>query len=101
MKVDTLKFSIRDSKHDGLYKILRPLATGVVKRQVQRAIKDAIRTALELVDQQLVRVRDRMEEAKEGEDGSRTQALKEVRPPFLECIFRVVSMHLRCLFAAV
>ncbi|KAH9925997.1 uncharacterized protein B0H18DRAFT_359560 [Fomitopsis serialis] len=31
VKVDTLKFSIRDNKHDPLYKSLRPLATGLVK----------------------------------------------------------------------
>ena len=93
MKVDTLKFSIRDSKHDALYKFLRPFATGIVKRQVQRALRDAIRTALELVDQQLVRVRDRMQEAKEGEEGSRTQALKEVR-----ILFAIIDAHVlfRC-----
>jgi hypothetical protein len=34
VKVDTLKFSIRDSKHDLLYKTLKPLATGLVKKQV-------------------------------------------------------------------
>ena len=83
MKVDTLKFSIRDSKHDLLYKTLRPLATGLVKRQVQKAIQDAVRTGLEYVDGQLVTVRDRMQEAKEDENQSRTQALQEVRssPP--------------------
>lgn len=79
VKVASLKFSIRDSKHDALYKVLRPLATGVVKKQVQRALRDAIRTAMELVDEQLVKVRDRMEEAKASEDTTRTQALKDVR----------------------
>ncbi|KAH9925978.1 uncharacterized protein B0H18DRAFT_1085153 [Fomitopsis serialis] len=67
VKVDTLKFSIRDSKHDLLYKTLRPLATGLVKRQVQKAIADA-----------LVTVRDRMEEAKVDENQSRTQALQDL-----------------------
>ena len=56
-----------------------------MKRQVQKAIQDAVRTGLEYVDGQLVTVRDRMEEAKEDENQSRTQALQEVRPfiPFL------------------
>ena len=79
VKVGTLKFSIRDSKHDVLYKTLRPLATGLVKRQLQKAIADAVVTGLEYIDGQLVGVRDRMAEAKASEDKSRTQVLQEVR----------------------
>ncbi|KAF9534642.1 hypothetical protein CPB83DRAFT_755601 [Crepidotus variabilis] len=78
VKVDTLKFSIRDSKHDFLYKTLRPLATGLIKRQIQKAIKDALRTGLEYVDGQLVGVRDRMAEAKATEGQSRTEVLKDM-----------------------
>ena len=78
VKVATLKFSIRDSKHDLLYKTLRPLATGLVKKQLQKAIEGAVRTALEYVDGQLVGVRDRMAEAKASEDKSRTQVLQEL-----------------------
>ena len=79
VKVDTLKFSIRDSKHDILYNAVRPLATGLVKKQLQKAIEGAVRTGLEYVDGQLVGVRDRMREAKASEDKSRTQVLQEVR----------------------
>jgi hypothetical protein len=78
VKVDTLKFSIRDSKHDFLYKTLRPLATGLVKRQIQKAIAGAITTGMEYVDGQLVSVRDRMAEAKESENETRIEALKDV-----------------------
>ncbi|KAI0747079.1 hypothetical protein C8Q80DRAFT_1179196 [Daedaleopsis nitida] len=78
VKVGTLKFSIRDSNHDMLYKTLRPLATGLVKKQLQKAIADAVTTGLEYVDGQLVGVRDRMAEAKASEDKSRTQALQEL-----------------------
>lgn len=80
VKVGTLKFSIRDSKHDTLYNTLRPLATGLVKRQLQKAIADAVTTGLEYVDGQLVGVRDRMSEAKNTDGQSRTQALQEVCP---------------------
>jgi hypothetical protein len=79
VKMDTLKFSIRDSKHDLLYKTLRPLATGLVKKQIQKAIEDSMRTAFEYVDGQLVGVRDRYAEARDDPDGSRTEALKTVR----------------------
>jgi hypothetical protein len=82
VKVDTLKFSIRDSKHDFLYKTLRPLATGLVKRQIQKAIAGAITTGMEYVDGQLVSVRDRMAEAKESESETRIEALKDVSENF-------------------
>ncbi|KAM5543234.1 hypothetical protein V8D89_003108 [Ganoderma adspersum] len=75
--IQTLKFAIRDSKHDTLYKVLAPLATSLVKRQLQRVIANAVRTALEYVDGQLVNVRDQMAEAKAGEDTSRRQVLME------------------------
>ncbi|KAF7791135.1 hypothetical protein EIP86_002146 [Pleurotus ostreatoroseus] len=78
VKIDTLKFSIRDAKYELLYKTLKPLATGLVKKQVQRAISDAVRTALEYVDGQLVGVRDRMSEAKATEGQSRTQVLQDM-----------------------
>lgn len=78
VKVDSLKFSIRDSKHDTLYKTLRPLATGLVKRQIQKAVEDAITTGMEYVDGQLVGVRDRMREASASPDTNRTQVLQDL-----------------------
>jgi hypothetical protein len=78
VKVGTLKFSIRDSKHDFLYKTLRPLATALIKRQLQKVIKDALRTGLEYIDGQLVAVRDRMAAAKVREGESRTEVLKDL-----------------------
>lgn len=77
VKVDSLKFSIRDAKHATLYNTLRPLATGLVKKQIQKALSDALKTGLEYVDGQLVVVRDRMNEAKESDETSRTQVLQE------------------------
>ncbi|KZT08513.1 uncharacterized protein LAESUDRAFT_724022 [Laetiporus sulphureus 93-53] len=76
VKVHTLKFAVRDSKHDVLYKTLAPLATSLVKKQLQKALGGAVRTALEYLDGELVAVRDEMREAKAG-DGSRTEALKQ------------------------
>lgn len=78
VKVDSLKFSIRDSKHDFLYKTLKPLASGLIKKQIQKAIRDGLKTALEYVDGQLVGVRDRMEAAKVTEGQSRADVLKDI-----------------------
>lgn len=52
-KVDTLRFSIRDSRHDLLYKTMRPLATALIKRQICKAIEDGIRSAFEMADAQI------------------------------------------------
>ncbi|KAJ1306987.1 hypothetical protein OPQ81_007967 [Rhizoctonia solani] len=52
VKIDSLKFSIRDSKHDALYKIY--------------------------VDEQLVATRDRMNDAQATGEKSRTEVLKEM-----------------------
>ncbi|KAJ7490866.1 hypothetical protein FB451DRAFT_1513957 [Mycena latifolia] len=68
VKVGSLKFRIRDTKHDLLYKTFKPLATRLIKTQIQKALADAIRTGFEYVDGQLVGVRDRMAEAR-GEEG--------------------------------
>ena len=78
VKVNTLKFAIRDSKHDFLYKTLRPLATGLIKRQIQKAIRDALITGFEYIDGQLVAVRDRMDSAQATEGASRMDVLNDV-----------------------
>jgi len=58
----------------------------LIKRQIEKAIKDALTTGLEYVDGQLVAVRDRMETAKATEGQSRTDVFKDVcraSPSFL------------------
>ncbi|KAH8992986.1 hypothetical protein EDB92DRAFT_520703 [Lactarius akahatsu] len=76
VKVHSLKFSIHGSKRDILYKTLRPLATVLIKRQIQKAVADAIKTGMEYVDGQLVSVRDRVDEARASSDSSRTDVLR-------------------------
>jgi len=78
VKVHSLKFSIHGSKRDYLYRTLRPLATVLIKRKIQKAVADAIKTGMEYVDGQLVSVRDRMpvDEAHASSDSSRTDVLR-------------------------
>jgi len=78
VKVDTLKFAIRGSSHDFLYKTLWPLAMGLIKKQTQKAIKDTLITGFEYIDRQLVSVRDRIVTAKNTEGQNRTDMLKEL-----------------------
>jgi len=77
VKIDTLKFKIRDAKHTLLYSTIRPLATGLIKKQVAKAIEDGIRTALEQVDMQLSDIKERLEDAKSRDDVSRVDVLKD------------------------
>ncbi|KAL5482543.1 hypothetical protein ACEPAI_9137 [Sanghuangporus weigelae] len=79
VSVDTLKFAVRDSKHDFLYRIISKIGTGFIKRAVSKAISDAVRTGLESVDVKLVDMRSRMAEADESEDSSKTKLLKDMR----------------------
>jgi hypothetical protein len=74
-KVDSLKFSIRDSRHDLLYKTFRPLATGLIKKQIAKAIEDGLRSGFEWADRELVKVRATVADAKQS-DGSTFDALK-------------------------
>jgi len=57
-KIDKLTFAIRDSKHDLLVKILKPLASSIIKKQICKAAEQGIRDALEKADAQLVQIRD-------------------------------------------
>ncbi|CDS81922.1 uncharacterized protein SPSC_00104 [Sporisorium scitamineum] len=76
-KVDKLKFAIRDSKHDTLIKVLRPLATGIIKKAISKAAESGIRNALEDLDRQLVELRDRIDRNKEIEGKGIGDAFKE------------------------
>ncbi|KAK0522256.1 hypothetical protein OC842_006516 [Tilletia horrida] len=76
-KVDKLNFAIRDSKHDLLIKILRPLATGLIKKQIQKAAEQGIRDGLEKAELQLRDLRDSLEAAKQNPDGKQLDVLKE------------------------
>lgn len=76
--IDTLTFSIRDSKHDLLYKFVKSVATGTIKKAIQAAVDNAIRTAVGHLDDQLVQVRNTVEDAKKSDETTRTQALKDL-----------------------
>ncbi|WWC71598.1 uncharacterized protein I206_105556 [Kwoniella pini CBS 10737] len=76
--IDTLAFKIRDSKHDLLYKFVKTFATGLIKKAITAAVQTSMRTALGHLDDQLVEVRNRMDEAKQSDETTRSQALKDL-----------------------
>ncbi|WRT68357.1 uncharacterized protein IL334_005333 [Kwoniella shivajii] len=78
VEIDTLKFSIRDSKHDLLYKFVKSIATGLIKKAITAAVQVAMRTALGHLDDQLVEIRNRVDDAKQSDETTRTQALKDL-----------------------
>ncbi|KAE8229396.1 hypothetical protein CF326_g5632 [Tilletia indica] len=76
-KVDKLNFAIRGSNHDLLIKLLRPLATGLIKKQIQKAAEQGIRDGLEKAELQLRDLRDSLESAKANPDGKQLDVLKQ------------------------
>lgn len=78
VKIDNLKFKIRDAKHQFLYSMVRPLATSLIKKAVPKAIEAAIRDALEQLDAQLSDIAERIEDADGREDVSRSEVVKDV-----------------------
>ena len=78
VKVDAIKFKIREAKHSFLYKVFTPLATGLIKKSITLGAQQAIKTLLGNVDAQLVEVRNRMDEAKESDTETRADALKQL-----------------------
>ncbi|KAG1854482.1 hypothetical protein DFJ58DRAFT_727914 [Suillus subalutaceus] len=71
---------VKHSRFEARYNLqdYQTLATTVVKKHIQKAVAQAIRTGLEYLDGQLVTVRDRMEETKTKEDLSRRQVLQDL-----------------------
>lgn len=68
-KIQKIDFAIRKSKHDLLIKIMRPLATSLIKQQICKAAEGGIRDALEKLNDNLV-------QAKEAEGGAKIDTLK-------------------------
>lgn len=77
LKIDKLKFAVRESKHSTLINLLRPLATGLIKSAVTKAMEAAIRTGLEQVDAQLSDISERLEDAQKQEGTNKIDALKQ------------------------
>lgn len=77
MKIDKLKFAVRDSKHATLINFLRPLATGLIKSAVTKALEAAVRSGLEQLDMQLSDLSERLEDANQQEGTSKIDALKQ------------------------
>ncbi|GAA5906426.1 uncharacterized protein JCM6883_004476 [Sporobolomyces salmoneus] len=76
IKIDKLKFAVRESKHSFLINTLRPLATGLIKTALTKAIEAAIRSGLEQADMQIADIRERLDEAKSQEGTSKIDSLK-------------------------
>lgn len=76
--VDELSFKLRDTKHDMLYKFIKGPATGVIKKALAKGIEAGIRSALEYVDEQLVEVRNTIDQSKDQDEVTRKQALQQL-----------------------
>jgi len=79
ISIDTMRWSVKDAKHNMIYKIASSLFTPVLKKAIIAGLNVALRAAVEHLDDQLVEVRNRMEEAKRDDNElTRKQALKDM-----------------------
>lgn len=69
-KIHKIDFAIRKSKHDVLAKVMRPLATSLVKKQLCKLTENGIRDGLEKLNEHLTI-------AKEAEKGKKAETLKQ------------------------
>jgi hypothetical protein len=68
-----------EKDHTSVFKVKNVVVkVDTLKKQIQKAIRDAIQTGMESVDGRLVGVCDRMAEAKVNEGESRTQVLQDL-----------------------
>lgn len=75
--VGTLKFNIRESRHNLLYKTARPLATSLIKKQIVKAIQDGIKSSLESLNDKLVEIKKELEAAEKDDNSSKGEVLKK------------------------
>ncbi len=63
VKLDKLNFSVRDTKYSWLVTAFKPIATGLIKKAVAKAIEVGIQSGLVQIDAQLADIRERLEDA--------------------------------------
>ncbi|TIA85325.1 hypothetical protein E3P99_04027 [Wallemia hederae] len=77
--VGTLKFKIRESKHNLLYKTFKPLATSLIKKQIVKAVQDGIGEGLKTLNQKLVDIRKEAEQGKKEAEEVKKQASDDAK----------------------
>jgi hypothetical protein len=51
--VENIKINVSESNHDILYKAIRPIVTGIIRKQIAKAIETKVRLALESLDRRI------------------------------------------------
>lgn len=84
-RIDKLKIDVKDSRHKILYKVFNPMLTGIVKRQISKAVENKIVSAIESADEKvthhLMRRRESAIDLQKQSD--RRMSLEETRRPGL------------------
>lgn len=81
VKMDSLKLAVRGSKHSTLINLFKPLAMGLMKKAIAKAIEEGIRSGLQQVDAQLADISERVDEA---DDAEGTNKFAKVKSAFQE-----------------
>ncbi|KAK4051695.1 hypothetical protein OIO90_004645 [Microbotryomycetes sp. JL221] len=77
VKLDSLKLAIRNKRHNILVAMLKPLAQGLIKKGIAKAIEGAIRDGLQQLDAQLADISERVEEAEDEEGAGKFTKVKK------------------------
>ncbi|KAK4517613.1 regulatory particle non-ATPase [Mucor velutinosus] len=105
--VDNLKVKVNDSNHDILYKAIRPLVIGQVKKQVSRAIEEKVVTMINQLDQKvtksIVKMNQDMQmkayEALPEEEKARQQppsvSMARPRPGLFSTVVNVINRNIK------
>ncbi|KAK4051027.1 hypothetical protein OIV83_003156 [Microbotryomycetes sp. JL201] len=77
VKLDSLKLAIRNKRHNILVALFKPLATGLIKKAIAKAIEGAIRDGLQQLDAQLADISERVEDAEDEEGANKFNKVKK------------------------
>lgn len=105
--VDNLKVKVNDSNHDILYKAIRPLVIGQVKKQVSRAIEEKVIAMINQLDEKVtksivntnqnlqMKAYEALPEEEKARQSPPTVSMARPRPGLFSTIVNVINSNIK------